>query len=245
LSVSISGTGRGSRAGSGAGSPRATSFGRHRRHGLAVHLEAHRYAADHVVGIGVNVERADVAPEPDGGALPGRRQQRTVLMLNLAEHDLAGARAECQRAQVIAVEAAHPFAERCVAERHRRLLDRGREHDIEADDLDAALDEGGQHLRDLARPGDGRRAFERRRAEGLLVDRDDHGIARRVRIAEDAPAQRGQNIDGQTAQRIEQWGGDDKARDERNDEGCGGSAQPGSDHDGARRLSPAGSAVAG
>jgi hypothetical protein len=165
-------------------------------------------------------------------------------MLNLAEHDLAGARAERQRAQVIAVEAAHPIAERRVAERHRRLLDRGRKHDIEADDLGAAFDEGGQHLRDLARPGDGRRAFERRRAEGLFVDRDDHGLVRRVRVAEDAPAQRGQNIDGQSAQRIEQWRGGDKARDERNDEGCGGSAQPGSDH-GARRLSSAGSAAAG
>jgi hypothetical protein len=50
-----------------------------------------------------------------------------ILMLNLAEHDLAGACAERQCAQVIAVEAAQQSAERLVAERHRRLLDRGRQ----------------------------------------------------------------------------------------------------------------------
>src|SRR5215510_4072939 len=92
-------------------------------------------------------------------------------MLKIAEHDLAGARAERQRAQVIAVEAAHACAERSLAERHRGLFDRGRKYDVEADDPGAAVDDRGQHLADLARPGDGRRAVERRRAEGLLIER--------------------------------------------------------------------------
>src|SRR5262249_19660702 len=94
-------------------------------------------------------------------------------MLNFAEHDLAGARPQRQRAQVIAVEAAHPRAEGLVAERHRRLRDRGRKYDVEADDRGAALDDRAQHLPDLARPGDGRRAVEGWRAKGLLAERDD------------------------------------------------------------------------
>src|SRR5262249_48622992 len=133
-------------------------LGRHRRHLLAVDLEPHRHAAGHAVGIGVDVERADVAPESDSGALSGRRQQRTILMLKLAEYDLAGAGAERQRAQVIAVKAAHPGAECLLAERHRGLFDRRRKYDVEADDPGAAVDDRGQHLRDLARPSDGRRA---------------------------------------------------------------------------------------
>jgi hypothetical protein len=47
---------------------------------LALDLEAHRHAADHPVGIGVDVERADVALKPDRGSLPGRRQQRTIQL---------------------------------------------------------------------------------------------------------------------------------------------------------------------
>src|SRR5262245_39254457 len=128
----------------------------------ALALEAHRQAADHPVGIGMDVERADVALESDGGALPRRRQQRTILMLKIAEHDLAGAGAERQCAQVIAVEAAHACAERSLTERHRGLFDRGRKYDVEADNPGAAVDDRSQHLADLARPGDGRRAVERR-----------------------------------------------------------------------------------
>ena len=118
--------------------------------GLAIDHEGQRHAPDHVVGIAVDVQRADVAAVADRGALAGRGQDRLILMLHLAEHDLAGARAERQRAQIVAVEAAHPRAQGLVAERHRRLLDRGREHDVEADDLGAAVDDRGQHLADLA-----------------------------------------------------------------------------------------------
>jgi hypothetical protein len=231
----------GRRAGAG------DQLGRHRRHALAVHLEAHRHAADHVVGIAVDIERADVAPESDGGALAGRGQQRAVLMLDLAEHDLAGAGAERQRAQVVAVEAAQPCAQRFLAERHRGLLDRGGKHDVEADDPGAAVDDRGQHLADLARPGDARCAVEGRRAEGLLVERDDdrRGGFRRVRIAEDAPAQFGEDIDGEAAQCIERRRDGDQARAEGDHEGCEGGAQPGSVHARAAALSRAGSAAAG
>ena len=144
-------------------------------------MKLERHATDHVVGIAVHVQRADVASVSDRGALAGRGQHRMVLMLHLAEHDLAGARPERQRAQIVAVEAAHPRAQGLVAERHRRLLDRGREHDVEAHHLGAAVDDRGQHPADLAGPGDARRAFERRGAEGFLVERDhDRGRGRRL-----------------------------------------------------------------
>src|SRR5262249_37088345 len=151
----------------------------------------------------------------------------TILMLKLAEYDLAGAGAVRQCAQVIAVKAAHPGAERLLAERHRGLFDRRRKYDVEADDPGAAVDDRGQHLRDLARPSDGRRAVERRRAEGLLVERDHErrGGLRRLRIAVDAPAQCGENIDGPTAQRIERRRGGNEARGKRDQEGCECSAQ--------------------
>ena len=102
---------------------------RHRWYFLLVDLEAQRQAADHAIGIGQDIARADVASESDGGALSRRRQQRAILMLNLAEHDLAGARAKRKRAQVVAVESVHPRAQGFVAERRCRLLDRSREYD--------------------------------------------------------------------------------------------------------------------
>src|SRR5437763_16960950 len=126
-----------------------------------------------------------------------------ILMLNLAEHDLAGACADRQRAQVIAVEAAQQRAERLVAERHRRLLDRGRQHDVESDDLGAAVDDRGQYLPELAGPGDGRRSLERRRAESLLVERahDRGGVLRRARTGACTPAQPGEGIGWAAARR--------------------------------------------
>ena len=194
---------------------------RHRRHRLAIDREGERHAADHVVGIAVHVQRADVAAVADRGALAGRGQHRMVLVLDLAEHDLAGAGAERERAQIVAVEAAHARAERLVAERHAGLLDRGREDDVEADHLGAAVDDRGQHLADLARPGDARRALERRRAEGFLVERDHDGgrSGGLVRVAERAPAQRGQDVDRKAAHRIERRGDGDQGGDEsRSDE---------------------------
>src|ERR1700757_1945177 len=115
-----------------------------------------------------------------------------ILVLNLAEHDPAGASAKRQRAQVIPVEAAQPGAERLVAERRFRLLDRRRKYYVQSDDARAAIDDRGQHSANLGRPGNRRRAVEWRRAEGLLVEGDDNRgrVLRWVRIAEEMPAQR-------------------------------------------------------
>ena len=44
-------------------------------------------------------------------------------MLHLAEHNLAGARAERKRTQIVSVEAAQAGAQGFIAEGHRRLLD--------------------------------------------------------------------------------------------------------------------------
>ena len=188
---------------------------------LAIDHEDERHATDHAVGIVVGVERADVASEADRGALAGRGQHRIVLMLDLAEHDLAGAGAERERAQIVAVEAAQPRAQGLVAERHRGLLDRGREHDVEAHDLGAAVDDRGQHPADLGRPGDARAAFERRGPEGLLIERDhDRGRGRRlVRVAERVPAQHGQQVDREAAQPVERGRGGEEGCAERNQTG--------------------------
>src|SRR5436190_24338700 len=102
LRVSLSGACGGSRGESSGARDSGTARDKLRRHGghvLAVHLEAQRHTADHVVGIGIDVERADVAPEAHGGTLSRCRQKRTVLMLNLAEHHLARASAKSERAQ--------------------------------------------------------------------------------------------------------------------------------------------------
>jgi len=154
-------------------------------------------------------------------------------MLKLAEHDLAGAATQRQRAQVVAVEAVHPRAQRVALERRRRLLDRSGKDDVETDDAGAAIDERAQHRCDFRRPGDARRPFERRRVEGLLVDRDhDRGRAfRRECIAENAPAQCGKNIDRQAAQRIECRRGGNKRRDEDDQERCECGAQPSCVHE--------------
>jgi D-3-phosphoglycerate dehydrogenase len=59
-----------------------------------------------------------------------------------------------ERSQVVAIEAAQPPAERLVAERHCRLLDRGREHHVEPNDFGAARDDSVQYAADLGSPGD-------------------------------------------------------------------------------------------
>ena len=156
-------------------------------------------------GSSYSVQRPNVASESDRGALAGRGQDRIVLMLDLAEHDLAGARAERKRTQIVPVEAAQAGAQGFIAERHLRLLDRGREYDVETHDLGAAVDDRGQHPADLGRPGDARTAFERRGPEGFLIERDhDRGRGRRqVHVAEGAPAQHGQQVDREAPQPVE------------------------------------------
>ena len=86
-------------------------FGRHRGNRLAVDRERQRQAADHAIGIAVDVQRADVASKSDRGALARRGQHRAVLILHFAEHDLAVARTQRESAQIIPVEAAQAAAE--------------------------------------------------------------------------------------------------------------------------------------
>ena len=95
----------------------------HRGDRLAIDREYERDAPDHPVGIGVHVEWPDVASESDRDALALRGQDWIVLMLHLAEHDLAGACAEGKRSQIVSVETAQAGAQRFSAERHHRLLD--------------------------------------------------------------------------------------------------------------------------
>jgi len=61
-----------------------------------------------------------------------------------------------------------------------------------------------------------------------------------MRVAEDAPAQRREKVNGQAAQRIERRRGGHEAHSEGDNEGCEGSAQPGSEHVGVAQPQPGG-----
>ena len=65
-------------------------------------------------------------------------------------------------------------------------------------------------------------------------------VSRRVRIAEDAPAQLGEDVDGEAAQRIERRCDGNEGRGEGDHEGCECSAQPGSVHERAAGAQPGG-----
>jgi hypothetical protein len=118
-------------------------------------------------------------------------------MLRLAQYHLAIARPERQRAQEIAIEAAQTGAERAVPKWNLGLLDRGWKHDIETDHGGAAVEDGRENLPDLSRPGDRRRAGERRRAIGFFIKRHDDGARFRCRMHAfvEPPAQPGENVD--------------------------------------------------
>ena len=120
LSVIVSGTAPAVATFADAGAPvaRAASSAAIEGTGSPSTDECERHATDHAVGIVVRVQRPDVASESDRGALAGRGQDRIVLMLDLAEHDLAGARAERKRTQIVPVEAAQAGAQGFIAERH-------------------------------------------------------------------------------------------------------------------------------
>ena len=172
---------------------RGCARGKLRGHGgnrLGIDREFERHAPDHAAGIVVDVQRSYVACESDRGALAGRGQDRFVLVLDLTEHDLPGASAKRKRAQIVPVEPAEAGAKGFVAERHRRLLDRRRKYDVETHDLGASVEDRGQDPADLGGPGDARTAFERRRPERFLIERNnDRGRGgRRMRVAEGAPA---------------------------------------------------------
>ena len=197
-------------------------FYRHRRHAHAVDHKRQRYATNDLVGVVVDIERADIALLTDGDALPRGRQNGIFTMLNLAQHHFAVTRRQRKRAQEVAVEPAQPGAERLLPHWNCGLLDRGREHDIEADHLGTAIDDGGEHAADLARPGDRRRAFERRSMEALLVQGDDDH-RRTIRVAllpESPPTQRCKRVDRQAAQHVGRRQRNSNSGQERNHGGC-------------------------
>ena len=99
-----------------------------------------------------------------------------------------------------------------------------RDHDVEAGHLGAAFERRCQHAADLAGPGQHRRALERGGAQAFLVDRDDdrRRSGRIVPAAEHLPAQRGEDIEGEPADRS----GRRRNRSRRADQRDGGDHHP-------------------
>ena len=180
-----------------------SQFDRHRGHLRSVDGEAQRQAPHDVVAVDVNIERTDVLLLAYGDALSWRRLDRLVAAQDFSQHHLAVRRRTGERAKEVAVEAADLLAEHAFAERNLRLLDRCRDDDVEAGHLGAAFERRGHDAADLSGPGQHRRALERRGAQAFLVDRDDHRrrSGRILPVAEYLPAQRGEDIEGQPADR--------------------------------------------
>jgi len=72
-------------------------------------------------------------------------------------------------------------------------------------------------LPDLSRPGDRRRAGERRRSIGFFIQRDDDGARFRCRMRAlvKPPAQPGENVDRYAVEAIEGWRQDQRGGNER------------------------------
>ena len=149
------------------------------------------------------------------GWLPPRISPSTTLPF---------AAAPASASKEVAVESADLLAEHALAERNLRLLDRRRDHDVQAGHLGAAFECCGQHAADLPGPGQHRRALERWGAQAFLVDRDND--RRRsgwiVPVAEYLPAQCGEDIEGQPADRS----GRRRNRSRRADQRDGGNHHP-------------------
>ncbi|MHC2379117.1 hypothetical protein ACVIHA_003492 [Bradyrhizobium liaoningense] len=129
---------------------------------------------------------------------------RMVVAQDFAEHQLAGVGDLPQGYQVVPVKALHARAERRVAKGNLGLFDRARKDDVEADHLGPALGDAPEHPTDLARPGLRRRSLERRGVVGLPVDRhhDDRRRGGVTAIANDLAAQRREDVEGETLQRL-------------------------------------------
>ena len=126
---------------------------------------------------------------------PGEGRTGWSAAQHFAQHHLAGVGGRGQRAQKIAVETADLLAEHAVAERDLGLLDRVRDHDVEADHLGAAFQHSAEDAADLAGPGQHRRALERgvcRLSSSIATTTVGEADAI-VPAAEHLPAQRGEN----------------------------------------------------
>ena len=170
-------------------------FDRHRRDRLAVDGKAQRHPPDHVIGVGMHVEGADIVFHRQSLRAVG--YVRMVIAENLAEHQLAAVGELPQCDEIVPVKALQAAAERRIAERNLRLLDRAWKDDVEADDLGAAFGDASEHPADLARPGLGRRSLERRSVVGLPVDRnhDDRRGRGIAVVADQLAAHRGEDVE--------------------------------------------------
>src|SRR6185312_15422806 len=164
--------------------------------------EVERRAADDVVGIGEEVDRADVARVADGKALRPRRRDRQQLILHLAEDELALPRRSVEGEEIVALGVAIDAD------------DRGRVDDVEADHLGAAGDDGAHHLADLGRPQRLGLVVEFRAAPGLLVQGDDDGRRGVAAVAwpERLEAQPEQRVEREPVEAPEPGRGEDYGR---------------------------------
>ena len=180
---------------------------RHRGDRPLLACKGELHASDDVVGVGVDVERANVLLLADGDTLSGRGTHCAVVTQHLAEHDLARIGAGAQRQQEGTVETAQLRAQDVVAKGKLGLLDRIGKDDVEARNLGAAVEHRGQHPAYLGGPGRRRRPLEGCRRVGLLVDRDDgNGRSRGiVADAETVPAQRREDVDGPAMEMADRW----------------------------------------
>ncbi len=178
---------------------------RHRRDWLVLAADRQRHAANHVIGIGKDVERPDVLRAAHGDALTVRGANGAVVPQGFAQHDLAGRSTRRERPQKRTIEAAQFRADLIVAERQFGLLDRVGQHEVETRDLRPAIEHRRQHAADLGGPDQGRRSLEWRRLIGLFVDRNHgdgcgRGVAMRPK---QLPAQRGQRVDRPAMREVE------------------------------------------
>ena len=166
-------------------------FERHGRNESFLGREDERGPADHVVDVGVDVQRTQIGATPDGEPLPDCREYRFVAALRLSEDDLSSSSAAGERPQVVAIEAPKFVADSVVPKANLRIFDRAGEDHVEADDSGASLNRRRNHTSYVAGPGQRRGALEWRGRIGLLVEGDDdgRGIARRAPFAESEPAQ--------------------------------------------------------
>lgn len=106
----------------------------------------------------MDIERANIGLHRQ--LLRAIRLLRMVVAENLTEHQLAAVGKLPQGDEVVPVKSLQAAAERGVAERNLRLLDRALKDDVESDRLGTPFADAAEHPGDLTRPGLGRRSLK-------------------------------------------------------------------------------------